>query len=228
MDYYISNTPKILTDNDIHLIGLASIYLSSKLIDDKPLTLSQVSNDIGKEQFSNDDITNKELEISLIINYDFFTVGVYDYLMILFCNLIIGHYKKINELKGKKLVNKYMDFCVILSKLILYNEKLLSYKTSIICLAILSFGFDMLNLREKKKKNIDMRHFLGHWIGYIIREVDVFSYDINNVYNEILKLYKNNIYKPCERNKILKIRKKDKGYCELINLVKYYPDKLLI
>ena len=228
MDYYISNTPKILSDDDIHLIGLASIYLSSKLIDDKPLTLSQVSNDIGKGIFSNDDIINKELEISLIINYDFFTVGIYDYIMNLFCDLIIVHYKKINELKGKNLVNKYMDFCVILSKLILYNEKLLSYKTSVISLGIISFGFDMLNLKERKKKNKDIRHFLGNWISYIIREVDAFSEDMNNVYNEILQLYKINIYKPCEKNKILKIRKKDKGYCELINLVKYYPEKLLI
>ena len=60
----------------------------------------------------------------------------------------------------------------------------------------------------------------------VILATNKLSYDVELVYKEILKLYKNYIYQPIERNK-LRIRKKIKGYEELINLAKYYQEKLL-
>lgn len=83
----------------------------------------------------------------------------------------------------------------------------------------------MLKLKEKKLTK-DLRHFIENWICYVANETDVLSYDVELVYKEILKLYKNYIYQPIERNK-LRIRKKIKGYEELINLAKYYQEKLL-
>lgn len=225
MDNYIIKTENILYDKDILLIGLTCIYLSSKLLDKIPLRITQITDNIGGGIYQIIYIVNKEKEIAETLNYDFFSVGIYDYLTTIFCDLKVGNFKKINELNGKEIIDKYNQFCLVLGKLALYNEEILSYKTSLIYLAILNFGFDMLKLKEKKLTK-DLRHFIENWICYVANETDVLSYDVELVYKEILKLYKNYIYQPIERNK-LRIRKKIKGYEELINLAKYYQEKLL-
>lgn len=226
MDRYIQQTKKILYDHDIHLIGLTCIYISSKLNDDTPLSLSEVTKNIGKSIFLTTDIIEKEKEISTTINYDFVTNGIYDFLMAFFCDLNVNYYKIIEELKGKEILCRYFYFCTILSKLVLYNETLLSYKASLIIVSILSFGFDILNLNEKNMTK-DFRNFLEEWIRYIINEMNIITYDMNCVYKEILQSYKIYIYQPNEKIKNLTIQHKEKKIVEQTNLLKYYKDKLI-
>ena len=223
---FISKTKKTLYDNNIHIIGLTCIYLASKLLNDKPLKLIDLVEIIGKNQFKNEDIINKEKEISWIINYDFYVIGVYDYIMVLFYGLIVNHCEKINQLDAKNTINKYIDFCDVLSKLILYKEELPSYKTSLLSIGILYFGLDILCLKEKNLSK-DLRNFLYNWLSDIINIFDFLPYDINSIYNEILKLYKVYIYQPIEKNKKSKIIKKEKKNSELMNIAKYYREKLL-
>lgn len=227
MDRYIQRTKKIIYDTDIYLIGLTCIYISSKLMDDTPLQLIYISKNIGKGKFSASDIIEKEKGICMSINYDFITNVIYDFLMSFFCDLNVNYFKEINELKGKEIINKYMDFCVILCKLVLYNEGLLLYKASLITIAILSFGFDILNLYEKKLSK-DLRHFLFDWINFIINEMNIMTYDLNCIYEEILQTYKKYLYQPNEKNRNLKIRRSKEKYEEQNNLLKYYKDKILV
>ena len=226
MDRFILETKKTLDDNSIHLIGITCIYLASKLLDDRPLKLHDIVEIIGKNQFMDEEIINKEREISWIINYDFYVIGVNDYILILFYGLLVNHCQKINQLNAKDIINKYMDFCVVLSKLILYNEALLSYKTSLLSIGVVYFGLDILCL---KINNIakDLRYFLYNWVSDIINQFDFLPYDINCIYNEILQIYKVYIYQPVKQDKKLKIIKKGKRYSDLMNIVKYYGEKLL-
>ena len=102
----------------------------------------------------------------------------------------------------------------------------LSYKTSLISVVIINFGFDILNLNEKKLSK-DIRYFLTEWIRYIINEMNIITYDMNNVYNEILNLYKIYIYQPIQENNNIKFGIKEKRKIEQINLLKLYKDKLI-
>ena len=221
MDRYISRTRKILYDNDMFLIGLTCIYIASKVMDIIPLKLFNIANNIGRGEFLNKDIIYKEKEISMTINYDFIVAGIYDFLMAFFYNLNVKNYKKINELDAKEIISDYMDFCIVLGKLVLYNEYLLSYKTSLISVTILTLGFDILNLK-KKNINLNLRNFLANWIYYIRKELDIIPYDAEIVYKILLQVYNDYIYQP-----IKQINKKRKTYVEKINLIKYYKDKLL-
>jgi cyclin B len=221
MDRYISRTRKILYDSDMFLIGLTCIYIASKVMDIIPLKLFNIANNIGRGEFLNKDIIYKEKEISMTINYDFIVAGIYDFLMAFFYNLNVKNYKKINELDAKEIISDYMDFCIVLGKLVLYNEYLLSYKTSLISVTILTLGFDILNLK-KKNINLNLRNFLANWIYYIRKELDIIPYDAEIVYKILLQVYNDYIYQP-----IKQINKKRKTYVEKINLIKYYKDKLL-
>ena len=225
MDKYISMTKKILDDSDIHLIGLTCVYISSKMMDNIPLKLFHIITNIGKGVFSRVDIIEKEKEISNTINYDFIFAGIYDFLLAFFHDLNVNYYRIINKLKGKEIINDYLNFCIILNKLILYNEELLSYKTTLITIAIISFGFDIMNLNEKRLTK-DLRNFLNKWINSIKLEMQISSYDIMVIYNLILQTYKYYLYQPNKKITNLKIIEKEKKHIKQNNLVKYYKDKI--
>lgn len=230
MDKYISMTKNILYDSDIHLIGLTCIYISSKMMDNIPLKIIHILNNIGRGAFLKCEIVEKEKEISKTINYDFIITGIYDFLLAFFYDLNVNYYIEINRLNGKEIINDYMNFCIILSKLILYNEEILSYKATLISVAILSFGLDILGLNEQRLTK-DLRKFLMKWINCIKIEMEISSFDIIVIYNSILNAYKVYLYQPNKKITDLKIKESGKGKekknIQQINLLKYYNDKIL-
>ena len=52
MDSYISKCKKVIHDEDIHLIGLTCIYISSKIEDIIPLRMSHIVKSLGHSTFS--------------------------------------------------------------------------------------------------------------------------------------------------------------------------------
>ena len=58
MDCYISRTPKKLKDEDIHLIGLTCIYISSKVEDIIPLRMPHIVKSIGHNNFKEGTMRN--------------------------------------------------------------------------------------------------------------------------------------------------------------------------
>lgn len=52
----VSQSKIVLEDKDIHLIGLASLFLASKYEDDKPLSSRTLSHKISHGAFSSSDI----------------------------------------------------------------------------------------------------------------------------------------------------------------------------
>ena len=78
MDCYISKSQKILYDEDIHLIGLTCIYISSKVEDIIPLRMSHIVKSLGHMTFNEKEIMEKEREIIKTIDFDLFTAGTFD------------------------------------------------------------------------------------------------------------------------------------------------------
>ena len=222
MDAYILNTKRILKNSDIHLIGLCSIYLASKVEEKIPLRLTHIVNNLGKNTFSKDEIIEMERDIVQTMEFDFFTAGTYDYLMVFFYDLKVNNFKRLNQLDGKDVVDKFMNFCVFLSKLTLYNHEFVTYRTSLVALSILSLGFDFLKVNELIE-NIELKNFLRDWIYYLINEMKYVPEAVGYVYEKIHELYKYDIDIPqrtCgESNR--------KNCDEISNLFKLYQDDLL-
>ena len=113
MDAYILNTKRVLKNSDIHLIGLCSIYLASKVEEKVPLRLTHIVNNLGKNTFSKDEIIEMERDIVKTIEFDFFTAGSYDYLMVFFYDLKVNNYRRLNQLGGKDVVDKFYDTVIL-------------------------------------------------------------------------------------------------------------------
>ena len=189
MDSYILKTKKKLKDENIHLIGLASIYIASKMEEKIPMRLYHIVKYCGKNVFTNKEIIEKEKEILMTIDFDFFSTETYDYLMTFFWDLKVNNEANLIKFKAKDIVDKYMDFCVFLSKLTLYDYEFITYDASTISIAILSLGYDCLKKNDIITKE-KTRHFLRDWIYYLIYELKLSPNDISQVYSKIYELYK--------------------------------------
>ena len=195
MDTYILNTEKTLKDSDIHLLGLCSIYIASKMEEKIPFRLTHIVKNLGKETFSKKEIIEKEKDIVKTIDFDLYTAGTYDYLMIFFYDLKVNNSQILNKLGGHEVVDKFMKFCVFLSKLTLYNHKFVTYRTSLVSLAVLSLGYDFLKTNNQIE-NDDVKYFLRDWIYYLINEMGYVFEAIQCVYEQIHELYRYDIYIP--------------------------------
>ena len=85
MDRYFkecAKRKKILYPEDLHLIGVTSMFISSKYHDIRPLRLKTIQEKIAHGKLSCDDIKNKEDEISRYLNFSFGLPSVWDFITI--------------------------------------------------------------------------------------------------------------------------------------------------
>ena len=219
MDSYILNTNKILKDEDIHLIGLTSIYIASKMEEKIPMRLIHIVNNLGKGVFSKAEIIAMEKEIVETIEFDFFTAGTYDYLMTFFWDLKVNNGQILNDFKEHYVIDKYMKFCIFLSKLTLYNHKFAAYSTSLIAVGILTLGFDFLK-RNNQIKEKKLMKFLQDWIFYLMNEMKFNPDAVGYVYLKIYDLYKLDILERIKDND----ESSDINSDDVPNLFKLYTD----
>jgi hypothetical protein len=219
MDSYILNTNKILKDEDIHLIGLTSIYIASKMEEKIPMRLIHIVNNLGKGVFSKAEIIEMEKEIVETIEFDFFTAGTYDYLMTFFWDLKVNNGQILNDFKEHDVIDKYMKFCIFLSKLTLYNHKFAAYSTSLIAVGILTLGFDFLK-RNNQIKEKKLMKFLQDWIFYLMNEMKFNPDAVGYVYLKIYDLYKLDIFERIKDND----ESSDINSDDVPNLFKLYTD----
>ena len=219
MDSYILNTNKILKDEDIHLIGLTSIYIASKMEEKIPMRLIHIVNNLGKGVFSKAEIIAMEKEIVETIEFDFFTAGTYDYLMTFFWDLKVNNGQILNDFKEHDVIDKDMKFCIFLSKLTLYNHKFAAYSTSLIAVGILTLGFDFLK-RNNQIKEKKLMKFLQDWIFYLMNEMKFNPDAVGYVYLKIYDLYKLDILERIKDND----ESSDINSDDVPNLFKLYTD----
>ena len=70
LDFYLKSEKQKLKIDELHLTGIAIMYISSKLEELKPLFLREIIEEIGKMKYSKEQILNKEKKILKILNFD--------------------------------------------------------------------------------------------------------------------------------------------------------------
>lgn len=226
MDCYCARTKKKLVDEDIHLIGLTCIYISSKVEDIIPLRMSHIAKSIGHRTFNEKQIIKKEREIIETIDFDLFTAGTYDYIMTFFYDLKVNNSKKINDLNGVKIIEKYLNFSIFLSQLLLYNSEFVCYRQSLNAIAVLALAFDILktNIKDMSKH---LKNFLTDWVFYIINEMGFNSDAISVIYQKFYNYYSEKVILP-QKIKERNMRKGlDDEDDDIINLCKFNQDKFI-
>ncbi len=107
MDRYFKKSNKALNPQDLHLIGVTSMYLASKFVDIYPLRIRTVYEKISHKKLSMTEIIKKETEIAELLDYNLGCPNTWDFINIFIQELF---YSKANDyqINNIQLVKEYL------------------------------------------------------------------------------------------------------------------------
>ena len=109
MDRYFKqccNKKIILLPEDLHLVGVTSMFISSKYHDIRPLRLKTVQEKIAHGKLSCEEIKNKEDEISRFLNYSFGLPTIWEFITIFIEEIFYVKYNT-HQIRNKILLDNY-------------------------------------------------------------------------------------------------------------------------
>lgn len=163
MDHYFYKESKVLCDENIHLIGIVSMFIASKMEDLIPLRMIHVKGKIGHNKFSEDQIKKKEKEILNLLDFNIITVSTYDFVKTIICDLSINNCETIDLLNMSCHIDSFDNVSQFLAKLITLENEFCVYSYSLkgICCIIVSFDIIRSNSKTFTK---EMEDFIRQWV----------------------------------------------------------------
>ncbi len=151
---------KILIPEDLHLIGVTSMFIASKYHDIRPLRLKTVQDKIAHGKLTCEEIKNKEDEISRFLNYSFGLPTMWDFITIFIEEIFYVKYNS-HQIQNKILLDNYYKENIDddefeddknLAKLInkLYTKNML-YLLKTVCIYLAKMNCHDYNLMQNKQ-----------------------------------------------------------------------------
>lgn len=184
MDSFIYKTKQKLTNNDIHLIGVVCLFISSKAEDLSPLDMGTIHSRISHGKFKDKEIRKKEKEILEIVNFNLFFNSSYDFIRNFIYDFLYNNKKVINKYKMKRNIETLERTAIYISKIILHSEIFAGFKSSLKAIACLIVAFDIVR-SDPNALSKDSEGFMDEWINFLISQSRYEPQVINRVYNQI-------------------------------------------
>jgi len=166
LDSFIAKTTTVLTNQDIHLIGICSLFIASKTEDIIPLRMSHVKTKIGHNKFSEKEIKKKEKIILDTINFNIITTSTYDFIRTFIFDFCHNNREFVKLLNMSKHIENFENICIFLSKMICHNEEFTVYSHSLRAIACIVAAFDILR-SNSRNLNQDSENFMRQWVKLI-------------------------------------------------------------
>ena len=128
LDIYIAKCNSILTNNDLHLIGIVSMFIASKMEDICPIRMSHVRTKISHGKFSEKDIRKKERAVLEALNFEVITTSTSDFIKTFIFDFIHNNRIQIAKLDMWHHIDAFENVTIFLSKLIQHSVEFNKYK----------------------------------------------------------------------------------------------------
>lgn len=187
--YYFKK--KTLTDENIHLIGMVSIYIASKVYDLIPIQLDNIIHQIGHEQFTQKQILLMERRIIKNINFDVFSVNSFDLIRFFLYDFYVNNKESFMILKCEKYMDMLTNCTIWIYKMCKHYEQYSSVRPVFLSLACLLIGYDFM------RDNCDsftgeIKDFFKQWLSLLFSKVGKkkeIREKIETIYKNIQKTY---------------------------------------
>lgn len=156
LNLYISNTEKTLSNKDIHLLGMISVFIASKFEDIRPIFLRQLIETIGHGMFSKTQILEKEKEVIETIKYESLLSSTsLNYINLMFCDLYNTYKEEQKHSNIKNVFDSLNLLSIYFSKILLHFESFLHFDCSINALGAMYAAYQIKV--EKSDKNASQK-----------------------------------------------------------------------
>lgn len=192
MDKFIYHfKKKSLTDENIHLIGMVSMYIASKVYDLIPIQLDNIIHQIGHEQFTQKQILLMERRIIKTINFDVFSVNSFELIRFFLYDFYINNKESFATLKCEKFLDMLTNCTIWIYKMCKHYEEYSSERPVFLSLACLLIGYDFM--RDNCVSFIgEIKDFFKQWLSFLFSKVGKkkeVKEKIETLYKKIQKTY---------------------------------------
>lgn len=188
-DLYLFKSTHLISDSDIHLIGITCIYIASKMEDISPLQMKHIKTSIAHDKFSESEIIAMERQILQTINFDIIYISTFDYICLILTDFYICSLNTINTFNIKQHLISIERVCIYLSILICYNEHLTTYSNVLKAVCCFILSFHILKSKCDYSMTNTEQHVIKNWIGFILKRIPHSKHDITTLFNEIITFY---------------------------------------
>ena len=191
MDLYLFRSKNILKNENIHLIGITSMFIASKFQEIYPINLKTFIIKVSHNQFNAENITKEEKIIfkeigpeNLVITsiYDFIKLFIYYFY---FENkMIIIHDK--NYLK---IFNYVKNAAIYLSKVVMHYEVFYKNNMSSNAVCCIITAIKMVKIYAKEKWSSELTKMFYEWIIILLEKGELTQNEIEKLGSEIFSAY---------------------------------------
>lgn len=168
MDNFFYKSDTSYQPNDLHLIGICSIFIAYKFCDINPIKLKFLVEKIGHGKFSKEEIINMEEKILNTLNYDILKPTIYEFTTFYFEDLFFFYENSFN-IKNSSLKN--------------YLKEFIEDNSSYIDLSLKRYNFDKCETIIKYTDNL--RNYIKCLLVYLMK-MCCQDYEIINEKNSLI------------------------------------------
>ena len=190
MDQYLNNTKTILKNENIHLIGIASMSLATKYEDIIPIYMFQFIEKIGHYSYSSKKITHQEKNILKDMNFEnFIFTSIYDFIQTFFFDFKYNNQPSLESEESINIYENIKNTAIYLSKICLHFEQfyIASNVVKAVCCIKGAIKFYFKNCKDNSNKLSE--ELYNDWIKFLIKVNNFDNKIINNLCDDIIYAY---------------------------------------
>lgn len=171
MDIFYLKTKKVLHNQDVHLVGLTSMFISSKFQEIYPLSLKNFVKRVGHDLFSENDIKKMEYQILDDIGLEVLvSSSVYDFMKTYFYDFFYNNNNLIIKNCDMDVYNEIKLVAKYLSKLVVHYEYFYLYENSMKAIGCIVTAIKLVGFYLKEKFTQEERNIYNQWILFLLEQ----------------------------------------------------------
>ena len=187
LDIFLQRTKKIYHNTDIHLIGLTSIFTSSKFQEIYPQSLINFSHKVGHDIFTIVEIKNMETKIMSDVGMEILvSTSIYDFMKTYFYDFFYNNKKVIEKNCDIKMYKDIVITAKYLTKLILHYEYFYLYENSMKAIGCIITAIKLMKYFLKDKFLEKDKIVYDQWTLFLMDQDGI---DKKNMDNLVSKIY---------------------------------------
>lgn len=190
MDLFFWKTQSFYKNENVHLIGVAAMFIASKFQEIYPISLNQFVHKIGHDQFNASDIKKMECKIlEDITPENLVSTSVYDFSKTYFYDFYYNNKNLITSEEDAKIYKYIKATSVYLNKLILHYEFFYQENCSIKAIGCIVTSMKIVGDYLKEKFTHKTKGIYNDWMLFLIEQGGFSKQKVEVLANKIYTAY---------------------------------------
>ena len=186
LDIFLQRTKTVYNNADIHLIGLTSMFTSSKFQEIYPQSLINFSHKVGHDIFTIVEIKNMETKIMSDIGMDILvSTSIYDFMKTYFYDFFYNNKIVIEKNCDIKTYKDIVITAKYLTKLIVHYEYFYLYENSMKAIGCIITAIKLMKLFLKDKFQENDKIVYDQWTLFLMEQDGIDKMNMDNLVNKI-------------------------------------------